>query len=84
MKRIIPKCYFDKARQMYPNEKNKTRLMDIATMLKIIANSRYGLGVQCNDSTLDAVQQRGLTPQRAATNTKELISLCIVQKQQLQ
>ena len=42
MKRIIPKCYFDKAKQIYPNEKNKTRLMDIAEMLKIIANSRYG------------------------------------------
>lgn len=42
MKRIIPKCYFDKARQMYPNEENKTRLMDIALMLKIISNSHYG------------------------------------------
>ena len=42
MKRIIPKCYFDKAKQMYPNEKNKARLMDIAEMLKIIANSRWG------------------------------------------
>lgn len=42
MKRIVPKCYFDKAKQMYPNEKNKTRLMDIAIMLKIIAHSRYG------------------------------------------
>ena len=42
MKRIIPKCYFDKAKQMYPNEENKTRLMDIAVMLKIIANSCYG------------------------------------------
>lgn len=42
MKRIIPKRYFDKAKQMYPNEENKARLMDIATMLKIIANSHYG------------------------------------------
>ena len=42
MKRIVPKCYFDKAKQMYPNEENKNRLMDIAAMLKIIANSRYG------------------------------------------
>ena len=42
MKRTIAKCYFDKAKQMYPNEKNKTRLMDIAVTLQIIANSRYG------------------------------------------
>lgn len=42
MKRIIAKCYFDKAKQMYPNEKNKTRLMNIAIMLKIITNSHYG------------------------------------------
>lgn len=42
MKRIIPKCYFNKAKQMYPSEKDKTRLMDIATMLKIITNSHCG------------------------------------------
>ena len=42
MKRVVPKCYFDKAKQIYPNEENKTRLMDIAIMLKIIANSHYG------------------------------------------
>ena len=42
MKRIIPKCYFDKARQIYPNEKDETRLMDIAILLKITMNSCYG------------------------------------------
>lgn len=42
MKRIIPKRYFDKARQMYPNEKDETRLMDIAILLKITMNSCYG------------------------------------------
>ena len=42
MKRVIAKCYFDKAKQMYPNEKNKTRLMDIAEILKMTMNSHYG------------------------------------------
>lgn len=27
---------------MYPNEKNKTRLMDIAEILKMTMNSLYG------------------------------------------
>lgn len=42
MKRIISKYYFNKAKQMYPNEESKTRLMDIAIMLKIITNSHFG------------------------------------------
>lgn len=55
MKRIIAKYYFDKAKQMYPNEKNKTRLMDIAEILKMTMNSHCGkaqVKVSCNGRVL--------------------------------
>lgn len=42
MNRIIAKIYYDKAKELYPNEKDKTRLMDIAVQLKITMNSFYG------------------------------------------
>lgn len=42
MKEIIAKVYYDKAKKLYPNEKNKHRLILIAEMIKMNTNSLYG------------------------------------------
>ena len=46
-KYVIPKVYFDEAKNLYPDEKDKNRLMRIAGLIKLIKNSCYGKsGVQ--------------------------------------
>ena len=46
-KYVIPKVYFDEAKNLYPDEKDKNRLMHIAGLIKLIKNSCYGKsGVQ--------------------------------------
>jgi len=42
MKRIIAKVYYDKAKALYPDENDKTRLMDIAEQIKLSMNAVYG------------------------------------------
>ncbi len=42
----ISKVYFDKAKKMFPHERNKKRLIELAEAIKIVTNSVYGSNSQ--------------------------------------
>lgn len=42
MSRGIAKVYYDKAKELYPNIKNKRQLMNIAMFIKCAMNGIYG------------------------------------------
>lgn len=48
MKKIVAKIYYNKAKELYPNETNKSTLINLAEAIKISMNSCYGKFTFCN------------------------------------